>query len=262
MPSSTRSRAGRRGSYASRSIAIPTAIRYASKMTASAWRRTVATGRTWVSPSSTCFPGNWAEGSSSVHPARELPGGSSFHRVPSRPRGKLELQFHIAPNSPLRRRWCGPGGCEIPLPKGEDLVETAFPSSWERRPDSTKLCALRLAQDSGLQDLLAPLPEAGGGGGLGGARLGVVEALVFGHLHVEHGLGHGVGHPESGQPRLERVARDLLEPNQVSQRLGHDFCHVVERQVLGAHDRDAGVPPPGVIQEQFGGDGGSVPSGA
>ena len=63
----------------------------------------------------------------------------------------------------------------------------------------------RLAENRGLQHLFVPLPEAGGGGGLRGARLGVVEALVLGHHHVDHGLRHSVGHPAAGQPGFYRA---------------------------------------------------------
>jgi hypothetical protein len=39
----------------------------------------------------------------------------------------------------------------------------------------------RLAENRGLQHLFAPPPEAGGCGGLRGAWLGIVQALVLGH---------------------------------------------------------------------------------
>src|SRR5260370_39397285 len=76
-----------------------------------------------------------------------------------------------------------------------------FPSRW------------RSDQDGWTQHFLAPLAEAGGGGGLWGARLGGVEPLVVGNPHIEGAPGHGLRHAAREQPRLEGLARDLLEPH-------------------------------------------------
>src|SRR5258708_36612119 len=65
-----------------------------------------------------------------------------------------------------------------------------FPSRW------------RSDQDGRTQHVLAPLAEAGGGGGLWGARLGGVERLVVGNPHIQVTLGHGLRHSAPQQPGL------------------------------------------------------------
>src|SRR5258708_16656932 len=76
-----------------------------------------------------------------------------------------------------------------------------FPSRW------------RSDQDGRTQHVLAPLAEAGGGGGLWGARLGGVEPLVLGKPHIEVALDHGPGHNTRGHAGLEGPAPALLEPH-------------------------------------------------
>src|SRR5260370_2486643 len=67
-----------------------------------------------------------------------------------------------------------------------------FPSRW------------RSDQDGRTQHVLAPLAEAGGGGGLWGARLGGVGPLGVGNPHVEVALDHSLRHPPRAQPVLAR----------------------------------------------------------
>src|SRR3989449_2160747 len=125
-----------------------------------------------------------------------------------------------------------------------------FPSRW------------RSDQDGRTQHVLAPLAEAGGGGGLWGARLGGVEPLVVGDPHVEVALGHGLGHAAREQPGLEGLARNLLETHRFAQHLGHDLRHVVIGEVLRAEHRATGDSAPGVIEQQTGSDSGDVAGGA
>src|SRR5690242_6842770 len=82
-------------------------------------------------------------------------------------------------------------------------------------------CRLRPSsgQDGRLEDFLAPLAEAGRSGGLRGARLGVVQALVLGDHHVDRGLRHRGGHPGSGQPVLEGLAWNLLVADRLAEHL-------------------------------------------
>src|SRR5260370_36062999 len=67
-----------------------------------------------------------------------------------------------------------------------------FPSRW------------RSDQDGRTQHVLAPLAEAGGGGGLWGARLGRVVPLGGGNPHIEVALDHALRQTAREQPGLER----------------------------------------------------------
>src|SRR5215203_3848901 len=60
--------------------------------------------------------------------------------------------------------------------------------------------------------------ELGGIGRLRGARLGVVEAVVLRHRHVEHALRHCVGHSESNKVGPIWLAGDLLEAHRSAAR--------------------------------------------
>jgi hypothetical protein len=66
-----------------------------------------------------------------------------------------------------------------------------------------------------------------------GALLGVVETLVLGDEHVERSLGHFLGGPVFGQPGLERLAGDLLEPDRSLEHLGHDLRMSLKERSLG-----------------------------
>src|SRR5258708_33887684 len=87
-----------------------------------------------------------------------------------------------------------------PCPVFFQSPRSLFPSRW------------RSDQDGRTQHVLAPLAEAGGGGGLWGARLGGAEPLVGGKPHIGVAPDHSLGHTPRGEAGLEALSRCMLEP--------------------------------------------------
>src|SRR5437773_10659143 len=139
-------------------------------------------------------------------------------------------------------------------------IERSLPFS-ARRPACGSL-KHALADDRGLQYFLAPVAEAGGGGGLRSARHGVVETVVLGGRHVSHALCHRFGHAELEKPGLVSLEGDLLEADRPTQHFRHDLRHVVEGQVLVAEYGNVAASAPGVIEKQRGSYSGAVAGGA
>jgi len=113
-----------------------------------------------------------------------------------------------------------------------------------------------------LQHFLAPLPEAGLCRTLRRSRLGIVETVALGGVHIGIALDEGWGHSALGQAGPEGFERKALEAYGLPQHVRHDPGHVVARQVLRAEHRNVGASAPGGIEQQTRRYGRHVPRGA